>query len=129
MAYNRVLASIQVLAYNSARTVFLFEKPWSQKSGTILLIGTDVDFFHASYFIIVIKNRQEKIRRQHLSHLKLSLLFLPAAQLQAPNFPPKNFSEGTHPRRFFWGDLSSKKAAASLETIITYDVIFLLVSH
>ena len=85
-------------------------------------------FFQASYFIIVIKNRQEKIRRQHLSHLCYNSHFC-SESFKLPIFHQKNFWRHPPTQSFFGGDLSSKKVAASFETIITYDVIFLLVSH
>ena len=64
-------------------------------------------FFQASYFIIVIKNRQEKIRRQHLSHLCYNSHFC-SESFKLPIFHQK-ISEGTHPHRVFLGGICHQK--------------------
>ena len=71
-------------------------------------------FFQASYFIIVIKNRQEKIRRQHLSHLCYNSHFC-SESFKLPIFHQKKISEGTHPHRvFFGGGFVIKKSCCQL---------------
>ena len=70
-------------------------------------------FFQASYFIIVIKNRQEKIRRQHLSHLCYNSHFC-SESFKLPIFHQKNFWRHPPTQNFFGGDLSSKKSCCQL---------------